>query len=322
MKKWFLGAIFGLVVGVSIAFSIGLFASPETATRNVTISVSGLPSDRTVDVWNGSEKLASFPSDQTVQQLVVSSNLDKLVVKSEPIQRQVYNEQTGREVTTSTEPGIRYFTEKSEYDLSGTANLNIVFKKQYNLGLGTSATVRGTNMEASTSALEQIQFNPASRNGFYDAGTTVIVTVPKMVGMQFAYWVIKDAGSDEVSADIREFSSADNPLHITLDQPTYLFSHFVGEWEQLPAQKESDGKVNDDIVVQNLVEGQKVTIIQDGNSVLEKTVEIGGTEAKLQPGTDKQLNNAQIIITAPDGKTVIFESPVYDNLQPGDRFFF
>ena len=90
MKKWFIGSLFVLITGVIIAFSIGFFTSSDTATRNVTITISGLPGDRTVDVWGssfwgGSEKLTSFQSEQTVQQLVVPSKIDNLEVKS-PIQ--------------------------------------------------------------------------------------------------------------------------------------------------------------------------------------------------------------------------------------------
>lgn len=148
MRKWFIGSLFVLITGVIIAFATGFFTSSDTATRNVTITISGLPGDRTVDVWGssfwgGSEKLASFQSEQTVQQLVVLSKIDKFEVKS-PI----------------NETGIRYITEKEKYDLSKTENLELIFKKQYHLSLGTTATARGTNMGLSASALEQIQFDP------------------------------------------------------------------------------------------------------------------------------------------------------------------
>ncbi|NLI91686.1 MAG: hypothetical protein GX434_05605 [Peptococcaceae bacterium] len=320
MKKITMGLLFGFVVGVSIAFAIGLSASPETANRNVMISVSGLPSDRTVEVWSGSEKLTSFQSDQPVQQLVIPYDLDKIAIKSPPLQHEVYNEKIGKNVSDNIEPGVRYFTEKSEYDLAGIVKLEVKFKKQYEITFGAAATVQAANANASNSILDRIQVNPVSKNGFYDAGATVTVTVPEIDGIQFAYWIIEDASNGNVSPDIRQFSSADNPIQITLNHPINVFGRFVGEWEQLPDQKASDM-----IVVQNLVEGQKVEIIKDGISILEKTVETGVTEAKLpvvDVVTKNQLSGVQIYITAPDGKTVIFQSPVYDSLSAGNQFFF
>lgn len=322
MEKWLRGSVFGLIIGVGLALSFGVFASDKTETRNVTISVSGLPDDRIVDVWGDSNKIVSFQSNQPIQQVAVPSSVDKIEVKSHPVKKEVqkYNEQLGKVVSESAEPGVRYVTEQSKYDLTGTENVQVVFKKQYGLNIGVSLT--GGTFGGSEGVLKNVKFSPVSEDGYYDAGTTVTVTAPNGGGILFGHWVIKDASSGNVNSDIREFSSAEGSLEVTLDHPINLFGRFVGEWKKLPSQQLKDGEVSDAIVVKNLVDGQKVIIVQNGKAVLEKSVEEGATEAVLSVGSEKQFDDAQILITAPDGKTVVFESPKYEKLQAGDQFFY
>lgn len=210
-------AVFVLAAGLLLATGCGSggksaetdspAAASENATRDVTISVSGLPNGRTVDVWggevpsnatHGSEKLATFGSDHS-SQVRVPSNLGVIQLTVRPLQQTGFNEKVGHQVTEDTEPGVRYITEKPQYDLAGITKLDVAFKRQYMLSLGTSATVRGTNMGAADSARALVHFDSANHDGWYDAGVQVTVTVSKGQSVQFAYWVIKDASSGGVN---------------------------------------------------------------------------------------------------------------------------
>ncbi|MFC5702847.1 hypothetical protein ACFPVX_16290 [Cohnella faecalis] len=51
-------------------------------------------------------------------------------------------------------------------------------------------------------------------------------------------------------------------------------------------------------------------------------MEEGAAEAVLSVGSEKQFYGVQIAITAPDGKTAVFESPKYEKIQAGDQFFY
>lgn len=320
-----IAVLLGVAVGVVAALSFGVFAATTApATRDVMVLFSGVPQGSTVDVWggsvsagttHGSQKLDSVSADRPVT-VHVPSDIDDIQFTARPLLRAVYDEKLGRSVTEEVEPGIRYVAEKPQYALLGITRLDVGFKKQYWLSLGTSATVRGIDLRAADSARDLVSFEPASPEGWYDVGASVTLSVSDGKGMQFAYWLINDASTGHVSRDIRNFSGAENPLRVVMTHPTAVLARFVGTWEQLPDQPKTAG-----IVVRNLVEGQTVKVIQSGNTLAEATVANGGTEATIPLSAGRYLNG-RIVITAPDGKTVIFESPTYDLLKAGNQFFY
>jgi hypothetical protein len=299
MRKWAWSLVCGFLIVGGIFLSLNVFASPKTEIRNVSITVLGLPNNLNVEVWCGANKLTSFSSNQSDLKLDVPSKFDKIKFKLESL----------------PSPGVRYVTEQLQYDLKGNEELKVSFKKQYALGYG--AAVTGGDSSDSEDVIKETKFSPSSKDGFYDAGTKVTIMPPKKSDLLFGHWVIKENNTGNVSTNIREFSNADNPLVITLDKPTYLFGRFVGKWKRLPSLKSQDG-----IVVTNVIDGQNIKILQNGKTISEKTVGINGTEVSLSTGLEKQLYDVQIIITAPDGETVIFRSPIYEKIQAGDQFFY
>jgi hypothetical protein len=317
MKRWLLGSVFGLIIGVVIALSLGAFASSKVEMRSVTLTVSELPVNVTVEVWGEGNKYASFPSTQTKEQIEVPKTLDLIKLKLEKFPA----------------PGVRYVTEQQEYEITNLDEIQVGFKKQYALAAGVSLT--GGTFGGSEDVLEKMKYSPSSEDGFYDVGTKVIVTAPSGNGILFGHWVIKNNDTNNVSTDIREYSSATNPLEITINNPTYLFGRFVGEWTKLP----TDGNIKDAIIVKNVVKGQKVIMIQNDRLIEEKigekigekiegkiaekiAEEINGPVVSLPIEEGKILNNVQFIITAPDGETIVYKSSIYDSIQAGNQFFY
>lgn len=311
-------AAFALVAGGILAVSsAGVSASQLPSSRKLAISTSGLPGGRTIDVWSAKSghKLASLTAD--VGKVSIPSNVEDIRVSSQPVYTSSYSALDGHVVYKNVHPGTRYVPSKPKYRLSGVSSLQVRFVKQHQLNVGASVGFLASPSVKPPNPMPLIHINSGSGAGWYDAGATLKVAASNGNGLQFAYWQVYDATGGHTNTSMTHFSGAQSSRSIVLNHPTELDAMFVSQWKQLAGSKSTNT-----ISVGNIFPGQRVKLVQKGNVIAQGTpasshqtvVDLRVPSGKTFPG--------RFVITAPDGKTVIFTSPIYANLRGGNRFYY
>lgn len=195
--------------------------------------------------------------------------------------------------------------------LSGCSNQSDA-PKQYRLDLGyTLSTAPSASAPPPLLRVTPASVEADTRGGRYDAGTTVQIEAVPSYGQLFLWWTIYDA-SGTIMTHPGDFTSAQNPISLTLTGPTMADATFSGTWSRIT--RRDGGQVR----VHVIRPGQKVRLMNRGQTVAEA---VSGEHDYVDlgiPGGGPAQGFFEI--TAPDGKTVVFRSPVYDDLVDGDSF--
>lgn len=308
-------ALLGLV-----SFTTSGVSAASPSFSNVSVSVSGLPSGRSVEVWAGSQRIANVASNITAE-IKVPRGVKALEAIVSPTLKREYNTKVHRWVTVSTTPGVRFVSTQAKYVLASSTSPSVIslhFKKEYEVYLGSWIRVQGVHLNAAKEALGLIHMSPASR--WFDAGQEVHLSAANGSGMQFAYWIEKDASSGNIVSHLSDFSSAKRTLTLHMNGPKSVVARYVGDWNKTGYRR--GGKA---ITVSGLVPGQRVEVLHNGHltAVAKAVSKIGQSKVKasiIVPSSG--YKESKLAITAPDGSTIIFSSPTYSILKGGDSFFY